>query len=106
MFDIQQMFYQVLTNHDDQQAAKCLWRGNQNQAFQDCVRTVHVSGKTTFPCCANWELKHTVLDQKESVSKSIIGAVLHRLYKDYYLDSFNDLASLMQFCINFIMIII
>ena len=57
MSDTQQMFYQVLTNHDNQQALIFLWRDNQNQAFQDCVMMVHVFGKASFPCRANWTLK-------------------------------------------------
>ena len=47
--------------------------------------------KTDFSCCANWTLKRTTLDQKESVSKNVIDAVLHKFYMDDYLDSFNDL---------------
>ena len=94
MNDIQQMFYQVLTNHGDQQRLRFLWRDNQNQAFQDCVMTVHIVVKTSFPCCANSALKQTFLDQKESVNKSVSDAVfLHKFYKDDHLDSLNDLAT-------------
>ena len=35
MSDIQQMFQQVLTNQDDQQALRFLWRDNPNQPFKD-----------------------------------------------------------------------
>ena len=45
MSDIQQMFHQVLTNQDDQQALRFLWRDNPNQAFEDYVMTVHVLEK-------------------------------------------------------------
>ena len=44
MSDIQQMFHQVLANQDDQQVSRILWRDNPNQAFQDYVIAVHVSG--------------------------------------------------------------
>ena len=91
MSDIQQMFHQVLTNQDDQQALRFLWRDNPNQAFQDYAMTVHVFGKADSPCCANWALKRTALDQKKSVSKNVIDAVLHKFYMDDYLDSFNDI---------------
>ena len=91
MSDIQQMFHQVLTNQDDQQALRFLWRDNPNQAFEDYAMTAHVFGKADSPCCANWALRSTALDQKESVSKNVIDAVLHRFYMDDYLDSFNDI---------------
>ena len=90
MSDIQQMFHQVLTNQDDQQALRFLWRDNPNQAFQDYAMTVHVFGKADSPCCANWALKRTTLDQKDSVRKNVIHAVLYKCYMDDYLDSFND----------------
>ena len=53
MSGIQQMFHQVLTNQDDQQALGFLWRDNPNQAFEDTAMTVHVFGKADSPCCAN-----------------------------------------------------
>ena len=40
MSNIQQMFHQVLTNQDDQQALRFLWRGNPNQAFEDYAMMV------------------------------------------------------------------
>ena len=57
--------------------------------------TFHVFGKTfgNCPCCANRALKCTALDQKESVSKNVNNAVLHRFYMDDYLDSFNNLTT-------------
>ena len=89
---IQKMFHQVLTNQDDQQALRFLWRDNPNQAFEDYAMTVHVFGKADSPCCPNWALKRTALDQKESVTKNVIDAVLHKFYMDGYLDSFSDIA--------------
>ena len=91
--DIQQMFHQVLTNHDDQQALRFLWRDNPNQAFEDYAMTVHVFGMADSPYCANWALKRTALDQKESVSENAIDAVLHKFYMDDSLDSFNNVTT-------------
>ena len=71
------MFHQVLTNQDDQQALRLLWRDKPNQAFEDYAATVHVCGKDDSSCCANWALKLTTLDQKESVSKNVFDAVLY-----------------------------
>ena len=93
MSDIQQMFHLVLTNQDDQQALRFLWRDNPNQAFEDYAMMVHVFGKANSPCCANWVLKRTALDEKESVSRNVIDTVLHKFYMDDYLDSFNDLTT-------------
>ena len=67
----------VLPSQDDQQVLRFLWRDNPNQAFEDYAMMVHVFGKADSPCCANWALKCTTLDQKESVSKNVIDAVLH-----------------------------
>ena len=91
--DIQQMFHQVLTNYDDQQALRFLWRDNPNQVFEDYAMTGHVFGKVDSPCCVNWGLKRTALDQKDSVSENVIDAVLHKFYMDDYLDSFNNLTT-------------
>ena len=49
---------------------------------------VHVFGKADSPCCANWALQRTAVDQNDSVSKNVIDAVLHKFYKDDYLDTF------------------
>ena len=75
MSDIQQMFHQDLINHDDQHVLRFLWRDNPNQAFGDYAMTAHDFGKADSPCCANWTLKRTALDQKESVSENSIDAV-------------------------------
>ena len=91
MSDIQQMFHQVLANQDDQQALRFLWRDKPNQAFEDYAMTVNVFGKADSPCCANWALKDTALDQKENISKNVIDAVLHKFYMDDYLDPFKDI---------------
>ena len=45
MSDIQQMFHQILTNQDNQQALRFLWRENSNQTFEDYAMTVHIFGK-------------------------------------------------------------
>ena len=90
MSDIEKMLRQVLINHDDQQVLRFLWRDDPNQAFQSYVMTVHVFGMADIPCCANWALKRTTLDQKDSVRKNVIHAVLYKCYMDDYLDSFND----------------
>ena len=55
--------------------------------------TVHVFGKADSLFCANWALKRTALDQKESVSENVIDAVLHNFYMYDYLDSFNNLTT-------------
>ena len=60
MSDIEQMLRQVLTNHDDQQVLRFLWRDDPNQAFEVYAMTVHLFGM--FPCCANWAVKRTTLD--------------------------------------------
>ena len=47
-------------------------------------------GKDDSSCCANWALKCTTLDHKDSVRKNANDAVLLKLYMDDYMDSFNN----------------
>ena len=51
---------------------------------------VHLFGKIDSPCCANWSLKKTELDQKNIYPENIVLKILGNFYMDDYLDSFSE----------------
>ena len=51
----------------------------------------HIFGTTDSPCCANWTLKSTALDNKNEYSGRVIEAILDHFYMDDYLDSLPSL---------------
>ena len=52
--------------------------------------TVHLFGKIDSPCCANWSLKKTALDQKDIHPENVVLKILDNFYMDDYLDSFSE----------------
>ena len=62
--DIKQMFHQVRIIPSDRDALRFLWRYKVNEKMDEYVMNVHLFGKTDSPCCANWSLKRTALDQE------------------------------------------
>ena len=51
---------------------------------------VNLFGKTDSPCCSNWALRKTALDNQQQFNENVVNAVLKRFYMDDYLDSFDD----------------
>ena len=52
---------------------------------------VYLFRKTDSPCCLNWALRKTALDNQQQINESPVNAVLKTFYMDDYLDSFDDL---------------
>ena len=52
--------------------------------------SVHLFGKTDSPCCSNWALRKTALDNQQQFNENVVNAVLKRFYMDDYLVSFDD----------------
>ena len=50
---------------------------------------VNLFGKTDSPCCSNWALRKTALDNQQQFNENVVNAVLKRSYMDDYLDSFD-----------------
>ena len=57
--------------------------------MDEYVIKVPLFGKTDSPCCANWALKRTAIDQEKNFSPEIAKAGMKNFYMDDYLDSFN-----------------
>ena len=51
---------------------------------------VHLFGKTDSPCCSNWALRKTALNNQQQFNENFVNAVLKMFYMDDYLDSFDD----------------
>ena len=51
---------------------------------------VHLFGKIDSPCCTNWSLKKTALNQRDTNPENIISKILDNFYMDDYLHSFSD----------------
>ena len=68
-----------------------LWRENSNASIDEYIMCVHIFGKVDSPCCANWALKRTAIDNKPKFSLRAIEAVLEYFYIEDYLKSFPGL---------------
>ena len=88
--DIEAMYHQVqgcLKEGTD--SLRFLWRENFNPSIDEYIISVHKFGKVDWPCCANWALKRTAIDNKPKFSLRAIEAV--NCYMNDYLDSFPGL---------------
>ena len=57
---------------------------------------VHLFGKADSPCCANWVLKKSALDQQDKFDKNVIISV----QRDFYMDDFLKSQSTKEDVIN------
>ena len=88
--DIEQMFHQIFVLEKDRDALRFLWRDTPSGKIDDYIMNVHLFGKIDSPCCANWSLKKTALDQKDIYPENIVLKILDNFYMDDYLDSFSE----------------
>ena len=88
MADVEQMFHQVGVCEDDSDSLRFLWRDLDDTRLPDEYQvTVHVFSAVNSPCCANYALQRTAIDQSETFSKNAVHAVLHNFYMDDLLSS-------------------
>ena len=88
MVDVEQMFHQVGVCEEDRDSLRFLWRDLDETRLPDEYQmTVHVFGAVDSPCCANYALQRTALDQSEKFSKDAVHAVLRNFYMDDLLSS-------------------
>ena len=88
MADVEQMFHQGGVCEEDRDSLRFLWRDLDETRLPDEYQmTVHVFGAVDSPCCANYALQRTALDQSEKFSKDPVHAVLRNFYMDDLLSS-------------------
>ena len=84
------MFHQVQVLPADREACRFLWCFSKDSPIDTYKINVHLFGKTDSPCCSNWALRKTALDNQQQFNENVVNAVLKRFYMDDYLDSFDD----------------
>ncbi len=87
--DIEGMFHQVGVKKEDQDMLRFLWwpDGNLERPLKDHRMTVHLFGATSSPACANYALKQTALDNKDSFDSEVVDTVMKNFYVDDCLKS-------------------
>ena len=84
MADIEGMFHQVRVPKEDSDALRFLWKEAPKQPGAPDVyaMTVHIFGAADSPCCANYALRRTALDNRDTSSTRATQSVL----RDFYVD--------------------
>ena len=63
------MFLQVQVLPANRDALRFLWRFSKNSPIDIYKMNVHLFGKTDSPCCSNWALRKTALDNQQHSDK-------------------------------------
>ena len=92
MADCEAMFHQVRVRESDRDALRLLWMDASWQVVEYQM-LVHVFGATSSPCCAEYALRRTALDNTADFDKKTIEAVLHDFYVDDLLSSCDSVPS-------------
>ncbi|XP_067643433.1 uncharacterized protein [Eurosta solidaginis] len=88
--DIQEMFSQVKIRDDDQSSQRFLWRnGDPTKPIQTYVMSSMIFGAICSPCCAEF-VKNTNAARFKSTMPQGSAAVIHNMYVDDLVISFND----------------
>ena len=88
MADVEQMFHQVGVCEEDRDSLRFLWRDlDEARPPDEYQMTVHVFGAVDSPCCANYALQRTALDQSKNFNEEAVRAVLRNFYMDDLLSS-------------------
>ena len=74
--DIETMYHQVKVLKEDTDSLRFLWHENFNASIDEYIMRLHIFGEVDSPCCANWALKRTTIDNKPKFSLRAIEAVL------------------------------
>ena len=95
--DIEAMYYDIKVLKEDIDSLRFLWREKFNTSIDEYIMCVHIFGKVDSPCCGNWALKRTAVDNKPKFSLRAIGEdMLEHFYMDDYLDSFPGLEEVIK----------
>ncbi|KAK2549153.1 hypothetical protein P5673_030529 [Acropora cervicornis] len=79
MAGVEQMLHQVGVCEEDRDSLHFLWR--------DLDETISPDEAVDSPCCVNYALQRTALDQSENFSEKAVHAVLRNFYMDDLLSS-------------------
>ena len=87
--DIQSMFYQVRVSNGDSSFVRFLWweNGDMTRELQEYQMLVHLFGALSSPACANFALRKTAEDNKDSFSLEVTNTVKRNFYVDDCLKS-------------------
>lgn len=90
--DIEAMYHQVLVPDEDSDLLRFLWwpEGDLNQPLREYKMVVHLFGAKSSPSCANYALRRTAEDGKETSSPEAVTTVLEHFYVDDCLVSTSD----------------
>jgi len=98
------MFPQVNVREIDTDSLRFLWRDNLADEISEYQMLVHIFGKADSPCCANYSLKRTALDQP-NIKDSVIESIDRDFYMDDYLKSDASKESLLDLSIDVIRVL-
>ena len=87
--DIQSMFYQVRVSNGDSSFLRFLWweNGDMTRELQEYQMLVHLFGAISSPACANFALRKTAEDNRDSCSLEVTNTVKRNFYVDDCLKS-------------------
>ena len=92
MADVESMFYQVKVPKTDSDFLRFLWwpDGDYTKCPEEYRMLVHLFGAVSSPSCANYALRRTAEDNKESFDEKTTNTVLHNFYVDDCLKSVSN----------------
>ena len=86
--DIETMFFQVQVIEKDQPSLRFLWRDVERENPPDVYQMQSmIFGAKSSPCCANYCLKRTAVDNQATIEKQTFKTVLRDFYMDDLLKS-------------------
>lgn len=90
--DIEAMYHQVRVPDEDSDLLRFLWwpQGDLSQPLREYKMVVHLFGAKSSPSCANYALRQTAEDGKDSSSPEAVITVLEHFYVDDCLVSTSD----------------
>ena len=95
MADIESMFHQVRVHPKDIDALRFLWfpHGDLSKDAEEYQILAHFFGGVWLPCCANYALRKTALDNADQFDIQVFKTVHRNFYVDDLLKSRRDIPS-------------
>ena len=95
MADVESMFHQVRVHPKDIDALRFLWfpHGDLRKDPEEYQMLVHLFGGVWSPCCANYALRKTAIDNADRYGLEVRETVRRNFYVDDLLKSMKDAQS-------------